>query len=342
MMTVLAESGWLPDGLLRFAMRRLLSQRLRNERARQPTPESYKHELMLVLQQGPMAIAQDDANAQHYEVPSAFYQIALGPRLKYSSCYWPQGVTELAAAEEAMLTLTCQRAQLENGQHILELGCGWGSLSLWMAEKYPQSRITAISNSASQKTFIDEQAGNRGLSNLTVITTDVSQFDTEQRFDRVVSVEMFEHLRNHRLLMQRIYDWLTPGGKLFVHLFCHRELFYLFETDGDNDWMARHFFTGGVMPSFDLLERSGTSLQSEEAWSLNGNHYALTLEAWLVNADREKEKLMPVLVSTYGEDEAARWLQRWRMFFMACAELFSYGQGDEWVVGHFLFSKQVA
>jgi cyclopropane-fatty-acyl-phospholipid synthase len=339
MMIALAEHRIAPDSLIRFGIRRLLKQRLAGEYAACTAEgiESRKQSLMAELASGPVAVAQQEANDQHYEVPARFYQLALGPHLKYSSAYWGDGVRTLEEAEAAMLALTCERAELEDGQKVLELGCGWGSLSLWMAEHYPHSSFVSVSNSASQRQYIEQQAEVRGLKNLTVITADVSGFSPQGRFDRVVSVEMFEHMRNHRELMRRIHSWLVPGGKLFVHIFCHRELFYPFEVEGEANWMGRYFFTGGVMPSFDLLDRSQDWYQLEQAWQVNGKHYSRTLEAWLDNTDAREAQIMPVLVATYGEVEAKLWLQRWRMFFMACSELFGYGDGTEWFVGHYRF-----
>jgi len=349
MMMALAEHRIAPDSLIRFAIRRLLKQRLASEYGgahagigwqQQASIEQHKAALIKQLTDGPIAVAQQQANQQHYEVPGQFYQLALGPHLKYSSGYWGEGVRTLAEAEAAMLALTCKRADLQEGQRVLELGCGWGSLSLWMAEHYPQSSFVSVSNSASQREWIEQQAQERGLKNLTVITADITSFSTQEKFDRIVSVEMFEHMRNHRALMQRIHAWLKPGGKLFVHIFCHRELLYLFEEEGEKNWMGRYFFTGGVMPSFDLLERSQEGYLLEQTWQVNGKHYARTLEAWLDNTDARREQVLPVLAATYGEAEAKIWLQRWRMFFMACAELFGYGDGSEWFVGHYLFTAE--
>ncbi len=331
----MAESGLVPDRLVRGGIRHLLKRRLSRESDRREEQER----LFKELSEGPVAIAQDEANEQHYEVDSRFYDQVLGPHLKYSSGFWGDGVSDLAGAEEAMLALTGERAELANGQEILELGCGWGSLTLWMAAHYPGSRITAVSNSASQKAWIMERAAERGLDNLRVITADVTVFQPEQRYDRVVSVEMFEHMRNHRELMRRIHDWLNPGGKLFVHIFVHRELTYLFETQGASNWMGRYFFTGGVMPSFDWLPRCAGELALEDRWAVNGRHYARTLEAWLAKADDHRRPLIRLLEEGYGEGEGAVWLQRWRMFFMACAELFNYGGGDEWFVGHYRFRR---
>lgn len=341
MIIEMAERGLAPDAFIRFGIRRLLKQRLRVEQADNPeVVEARKTELMKICAQGPVAVEQQAANEQHYEVPAPFYKMVLGARLKYSSGLWTDNVRTLTDAEETMLALTCERADLQDGQRVLELGCGWGSLSLWMAEKYPRSSITAVSNSASQKAFIDECAAQRGLHNLHVITADAAAFEPQGKIDRVVSVEMFEHMRNHKALMERIHGWLTPGGKLFVHIFCHRDAFYPFEVEGEENWMGRMFFTGGVMPSFDLLERSQDKYVVEGSWRVNGKHYSKSLEAWLDNADARRDDIMPVLVDTYGKKNAAIWLQRWRMFFMACSELFRYNDGEEWFVGHYLFKAE--
>ena len=333
MIIQMAESGWLPDPLVRFGIRRLLGRRLQQEHERKPEA------LTEALSAAPVAVEQDAANEQHYEVDARFYEKVLGPHLKYSSGYWPSEDSTLAEAEAAMLALTCERAELANGQNILEMGCGWGSLTLWMAEHYPGSQITAISNSASQREFILQRASERGLDNVTVVTADAATFTPQEQFDRVVTVEMFEHMRNHRTLMARIHDWLVPGGKLFVHVFCHRELTYLFEDKGDSDWMARNFFSGGMMPSWDWLPECAGQLQEDQRWAVNGTHYARTLEAWLVLADTHQQTLIPLLDELYGAGEGKRWLQRWRMFFMACAELFNYGEGDEWFVAHYRFAR---
>ncbi|WP_101674926.1 SAM-dependent methyltransferase [Alloalcanivorax mobilis] len=332
----LAESGLLPDILIRGGIRHLLGKRLAGEQSRHQQQDALLEE----LSRGPVAIAQQQANEQHYEVDARFYERVLGPRLKYSSALWPEGVNDLAGAEQAMLALSAERAGLADGQDILELGCGWGSLTLWMGERYPGSRVTAVSNSSTQRAWIMEQARVRGLNNVQVITADAATFDPRARYDRVVSVEMFEHMRNHRELTSRIAGWLKPDGKLFVHVFCHRQLTYLFETEGASNWMGRYFFTGGVMPSFDWLPRCATDLALEQSWAVNGSHYGRTLEAWLANADARRGELVALLDEGYGKGQGALWLQRWRMFFMACAELFNYGGGDEWFVAHYVFQRK--
>ncbi|MDF1820082.1 MAG: cyclopropane-fatty-acyl-phospholipid synthase [Alcanivoracaceae bacterium] len=341
MIIEMAERGIAPDPVIRFGIRHLLKKRLKQESSGSPADvEARKQALMDSCWDGPIAVAQDDANEQHYEVPAAFYELALGPHLKYSSGFWGDGVKTLEQAEASMLALTCERAELDNGQNILELGCGWGSLSLWMAEHYPQSLVTSVSNSASQKQFIEERARQRGLRNLRVITADASTFEAPGKYDRVVSVEMFEHMRNHRALMKKIHGWLSPGGKLFIHIFCHQDLFYPFEAEGESNWMGRNFFTGGVMPSFDLLDRSQDWYQLTRSWQVNGCHYAKTLEAWLDNTDARRDQVLAVLAPVYGQDEAKLWLQRWRMFFMASSELFGYRGGNEWFVAHYLFTAE--
>lgn len=332
-----AENGWVPDALIRVGIRRLLKFRL-NEISKLDS-DSAINDLLRATAVQPIAVVPEKANDQHYELPAEFFQQVLGPRLKYSSCFWPNGVDSLDRAEEEGLRATCHNAELEDGMDVLELGCGWGSLSLWMAQQYPNSLITSVSNSHSQRQFIQRKAADLGLSNLTVITADMNDFETKGSFDRVVSVEMFEHMRNHRRLMGWIHDWLRPGGRLFVHVFCHRDTPYLFRSDGQQNWMGRYFFTGGMMPSADFLARCGSPLDLVSQTKWNGNHYAKTSRAWLQNQDDAKESLAPVLSSAYGGREAFQWHNRWRLFFMACEELFAHNGGEEWFVSHYLFER---
>ncbi len=332
-----AEHGRLPDSAIRYGIRRLLKSRLSNAESSDNTDEVRRFVARSSME--PIAVQSASANEQHYEVPSRFFQRVLGPKLKYSSCFWPSGVTSLETAENEALNATCENAGLRDGMKILELGCGWGSLSLWMADKYRSSQITSVSNSHSQRGFIEARAAELGLWNLRVVTADMNSFFADELFDRVVSVEMFEHMRNHRELTRRIHDWLRPGGRLFVHLFCHRRFAYLFETDGSQNWMGRHFFTGGMMPSADLLPLACTSMQLVEQRKWSGKNYAKTCRAWLQNQDRSKELLQPVLADTYGKNEAVRWHNRWRLFFMACEELFAFNGGNDWFVSHYLFER---
>jgi cyclopropane-fatty-acyl-phospholipid synthase len=336
----LAEKGLAPDWLIRQGIRRLLKERLKNEMDRDPAARARRTQaLMNELAASDIAIETDAANEQHYEVPAAFYQLALGGRLKYSSAYYPPGVSTLDEAEEAMLKASCEQAELVDGQRVLELGCGWGSLTLWMAAQYPNSQITAVSNSASQRGFIEQRALDLGLDNLKVITCDVNQLELDERFDRVVSVEMFEHVRNYRELLKRIAGWLRPDGKLFVHIFCHRYLAYPFETEGEGNWMGRYFFTGGLMPAADTLLHFQDDLALEDRKLYSGMHYAKTSRAWLDNMDARKRQVREAMQSIYGDD-AAVWQQRWRMFFMACEELFAYDDGNVWLVAHYRFRRR--
>jgi len=335
-----AESGRVPDALIRVAIRRLLRRRLIDEDDRDVEARSRRAQALIEeLGNSPIAIETDAANEQHYEVPAAFYELALGARLKYSSAFWPEGVTSLDAAEESMLRVTCEFAELENGQRILELGCGWGSLTLWMASQYPDSEITAVSNSASQRVHIEARALDLGLHNVKVITCDVNELELKEQFDRVVSVEMFEHVRNYRHLLGKINGWLRPEGKLFVHIFCHRNLVYPFETEGDGNWMGKYFFTGGLMPAADTLLHFQDDVLIEDRRLFSGVHYARTARAWLDNLDARRSEAARVMASQHG-DQAGIWLQRWRMFFMACEELFAFDGGNHWLVAHYRFRRR--
>lgn len=337
----LAERGLLPDALIRLGIRRLCAQRLHEERGGGLEAQTDRFEGRIQeLRQSPIAIHTESANAQHYELPIAFFEQVLGPRLKYSACYYPRGTERLAEAEEAMLGLYERRADLADGQDILELGCGWGSLTLWMAERYPHAHITAVSNSHSQRLHIEAQCLRRALSNVRVLTCDINALQLEPaRFDRCLSVEMFEHLRNYEAVMGRIAAWLRPGGTLFVHLFAHRTLMYPFETRGAANWLGRHFFTGGLMPAADTLLRFQRDLALDRRWLIDGTHYQRTANHWLERQDERRDEVLATLRGAYGA-HAQLWFHRWRLFWMACAELFGYGQGHEWLIAHYRFIRR--
>jgi len=335
------ERGVLPDRLVRVGIRRLLRARLREVSAHDPAAGAVEAEAFVgAMRRAPVALLPHKANEQHYEVPSAFFGQVLGRRRKYSSAWWPRNVVDLDAAEEAALAATAERAGLADGQRILELGCGWGSLTLWMAEHYPHARITAVSNSHSQRAHIEAESRRRGLANLRVVTADVADFRPDARVDRVVSVEMFEHLRNWPEMFRRVAEWLEAGGRFFMHVFVHRSTPYAFEARDGGDWMARHFFSGGMMPSDDLALRFQDHLALVARWRWDGTHYARTAEAWLTNMDARREAVRPILAQTYGAERAGLWWMRWRMFFMSCAELFGHDRGREWFVAHYLFEPR--
>jgi len=333
----LAESGWLPDPLIRFGIRRLLRERLRELRTLSTGGAAAG---LAGADHGPVALVPELANRQHYEVDPGLFELVLGPRLKYSCGYWPAGVAGLGQAEEAMLALAAERAEIRDGMRVLDLGCGWGSFSLWLAARYPRARVLGVSNSKRQRDFVLARARHRGLANLEVETADANDFEPEGRFDRVVSVEMFEHMRNWRELLARIEGWLAPGGKLFVHVFCHREASYPYEDRGPGDWMARHFFSGGMMPSQELLPRLAGGFALEAHWRVSGEHYRRTCEAWLARLDGQRAALGPALERSYGAADAALWLRRWRLFFLACSELFGYRGGEEWFVSHYRLARK--
>lgn len=336
----LLEKNKIPDFLIRIGIRKLLKQRLRDEN-KGSIEAQQKHLLQLIeeLKASPIAIHTAEANEQHYEVPTEFYKYCLGKHLKYSSGYWNNGVTDIDISEQDMLELTCQRAELKNGQHVLELGCGWGSLSLFMAQKFPLSNFTVVSNSRTQKMYIDEEAKKNKLENITVITVNINDFRLNQTFDRVVSVEMFEHMRNYQKLMRLVSDHLKPDGKLFVHIFTHKRYAYKFEVIDESDWMSKYFFTGGIMPSNNLLLYFNEGLSMQTQWLVSGAHYQKTAEAWLRNMDKHQQEIMPLFEQAYGKENALKWWVYWRIFYMACAELWGYKNGNEWMVSHYLFEK---
>ena len=333
------ERGWVPDSIVRSGIRSLCRQRMREIQIPEAQQSQHLDEFVRNIGKAPVAPLVHKANEQHYEVPAAFFQQVLGAQLKYSSAFW-DGVDTLDQAEVQALALSCEHADLKDGQEVLELGCGWGSLTLWMAKSYPNSTITAVSNSHSQRLFIEQRAMEAGLGNVRVITADINHFSMDQGFDRIVSVEMFEHLRNYASIFDRVAGWLKPDGCFFMHIFCHRSTPYLFEVRDDTDWMSRYFFSGGMMPSADLPLKFQDSLCFANRWDWSGVEYQKTAEAWLDKLDAARDEVFAIFSDTYGQADAKMWVNRWRIFFMACAELFGMRGGDEWRVSHFLFNKR--
>jgi len=327
-----AERGMLPDWIIRRGIRRLCRERLK---AIKSATSLYPDNSEL----GQIAYETEAANQQHYELPPEFFELVLGSRRKYSCCFFESSDQSLDEAEVNSLKASCDHAQVYDGANILELGCGWGSLTLWMAESFPNSQITAVSNSQPQRKFIEKRAAERNLSDrIQVITADINSFTPKRVFDRIVSIEMFEHVRNHEMLFERMWDWLTPEGKLFVHVFCHREKTYLFDVEGPSDWMSEYFFTGGIMPSAELLPKIANGWTLEDSWLWDGKQYQLTAEAWVRLIDQNKQEVLACLAEHYGK-YSQRWFNRWRIFFLAVAELFGFADGQEWVVKHYLFKK---
>ena len=336
----LAEKGIIPDYFIRQGIVRNCENRLNNENVSNTEKVSSKKQSWIQqMKESPIALVPEKANEQHYEVPPAFFENVLGKHLKYSSGYWPDGVNSLDESEQSMLELSFERAQLVDGDSILELGCGWGSLTCYMASKLPNSKITAVSNSKDQKEHILNRCKNQGLDNIEVITADMNDFGTESKYDRVVSIEMFEHMRNYKKLLSKISSWLHDDGKLFIHIFTHQSVVYPFENQGEADWMAREFFSGGMMPSHDLLLHFQDDLILDDVWSMSGTHYEKTSLAWVNKMDANKDSIMKIFLQTYGDD-AKLWFRRWRIFFMSCEKLFGYNNGSEWGVSHYRFSKR--
>jgi len=340
LLILLAEKGLLPDAIIRLGIRRLCRQRLVDASNINETLMEQEHAAWIdVLKESPIALVPEKANEQHYEVPPRLFELVLGDRLKYSSGLWPEGVSSLDESEVAMLKLTTDRAGLVYGQDVLELGCGWGSLTLYMAECFPKSKITAVSNSNDQRQFIEARCEERNLKNVEIITADMNDFETTKLFDRVISIEMFEHMRNYEKLLGRVNVWLKNKGKLFVHIFSHQKIAYPFEDNDDADWMAREFFSGGQMPSHRLLMSFPGQMKIEKDWRVSGTHYEKTSLAWLQKMDKNKAEVLELFKKTYGESDANSWFQRWRIFFMSCEVLFGFNRGSEWGVSHYLFEK---
>ncbi|MDZ4097115.1 MAG: cyclopropane-fatty-acyl-phospholipid synthase family protein [Methylophilaceae bacterium] len=338
-----AERGLVPDYALRAGIRRLLEKRLDEISADDcEAGAEVESRFIAAMHESPIALVPELANEQHYEVPADFFKHCLGKHRKYSSCFWDKNTQSLDEAEALALKLTCEHADLKDGQDILELGCGWGSLTLWMGAHYPNSKITAVSNSNSQRRYIMTQAAQHGIDNIEVITCDMNAFEAPKQYDRIVSVEMFEHMRNYRVLYSKVHDWLNPGGKFFKHIFVHRLTPYAFEVAGDDDWMSQFFFSGGMMPSDDLPLRFQEKLKLVNLWRWDGTHYEKTANAWLENMDAKASEIRPILEATYGTVAADMWRMRWRIFYMSCAELFGYNNGQEWWVTHYLFERPQA
>lgn len=337
-----AERGLLPDWLIRRGIRSLLRKRLRNEWQKAPSAEAALTQAVEQFSQGPLAVHTQAANDQHYEVPPRFFELVLGKHLKYSSCLYESASDSLDSAERQMLDTTIERAELADGQRILEIGCGWGSLTLSMARRFPAAQITAVSNSAPQRRFIEERCRQEGLDNVSIITVNLPDFVCTETYDRIVSVECFEHMRNYRELFQRLSNWLSADGKCFIHVFCHQHLAYPFEDERGDDWMARHFFTGGTMPALGLFPRINDHLACEATWAVSGTHYGHTSRHWLENLDAHRDEVIALFSADLGQRQARRHFRRWRLFFMACEECFHYDGGNQWLVGHYRFSQSAS
>jgi cyclopropane-fatty-acyl-phospholipid synthase len=344
--------GKVPDLLLRYGVKRLVKKRVKKQNNLSIEARfEYLNQFIKELKKQPIAVQTDSANEQHYELPPEFFEKILGRNLKYSCCYWSDDLSykkfkkqnnlqqRLDQAEDEMLKLTAERAEIGNGQNILELGCGWGSLSFYLARKFPDSRIISMSNSRDQIDFINKLAAANKVVNIRAVKADINNFNTEAKFDRIISVEMFEHMRNYQQLMQKISSFLVDEGKLFIHIFSHEFYPFIYQNKKNSDWMSRYYFSGGTMPSQDLLYYFSGDLSLEKQWALSGSHYQKTLEAWLENMDQKQEEIYPILKSTYGEQDAEKWWNYWRLFFISSAEFFGYNDGNDWFISHYLFKK---
>lgn len=348
----LIAAGRLPDFLLRLGVRKLVKKRDKKQsKLAVEALSAYRSNFIADLKSQPIAVETEAANEQHYELPSEFFEKILGRNLKYSCCLWQDElnykkllkshnlIEKLDQAETEMLKLTVKRAAIKNGQNILDLGSGWGSLSFYMAQKFPDSRIIALSNSKLQIDYINQKAASNKITNLKALKADINHFNTPAKFDRVVSVEMFEHMRNYQKLLKKISGFLTPEGKLFVHIFSHKFYPFTYQNNKSTDWMARYFFSGGTMPSQDLLHYFLEDLSLEKQWAVSGSHYQKTLEVWLKIMDQSRESIYPILEETYGRDQAEKWWNYWRLFFISSAEFFGYKKGNQWFISHYLFKK---
>ncbi|MES2198059.1 MAG: cyclopropane-fatty-acyl-phospholipid synthase family protein [Pseudomonadota bacterium] len=322
-----AERVPLPDVIIRAAIQRLCSRTATRLASASAESDAAFASAMA-------ARATGEADARHDQVPATFFAQVLGPNRKYSSCFYKEPASTLQEAEEEALRQTIEHADLADGQAILELGCGWGSLALAMARRFPNAEITAVSHAPSQREHIEQVAASRGLKNIRVVTADINGFEPGRQFDRIVSVEMFEHIMNWRELMLRLRSWLNPNGRFFMHIFTHRAGAYWFDRAKGEDWVAPHFFSGGMMPSHHLIRQYADLFEVEKEWRWSGTHYQRTALDWLANFDARHDEIEAILRGVYGSDTPL-WMRRWRWFLLATSGLFGYAEGSEWGVSHY-------